>query len=338
MTRYLGLDLGGTNIKGAVVNVDGTETPSVVSTSSTHTMAELGPAAVVDRMIHLGKAMATEAGPVSGVGVGVPGLFDFDTGVISFFTNLPGVWEGFPLRATIAGSLGVPATLINDARAFTLAEATVGAGRGCTTVACITLGTGVGGGLFINGELHFGAFGIAGELGHQTVLPDGPVCGCGNPGCMEALTRAPVIAAAAGRDTMEEVLAGAAEGDAACVTAIDQAATFLGIGLANIVTMIGPDRIVVGGGVATAGDALLGPIRAAVRERVTLVPPEQVEVVAAELGSQAGAIGAALAAVESPTKDRRFLAGDFPSAQRRRTEPGAGAWRGPPGPTIPEVS
>ena len=323
MSRYLGLDLGGTNIKGAVVEEDGEATPVVVATGSTPTRADEGPAAVTARMVGLGRSLTAEHGPFLGVGVGVPGLFDFDTGIITFFTNLPGVWEGFPLRATIAESLGIPATLINDARAFTLAEATVGAGQGCRTVACITLGTGVGGGLFINGELHFGAFGIAGELGHQTVSPDGPVCGCGNPGCMEAFTRAPVIAAAAGKETMEQVLDGAAAGDPACVAAIDQAATYLGIGLANVVTMIGPDRIVIGGGVATAGDALLGPIREAVRSRVTLVPPEQVEVVAAELGSGAGAIGAALAAVASPTKDQRFLAGDFPSAQIRRTDPGA---------------
>jgi len=135
---------------------------------------------------------------------------------------------------------------------------------------------------------------------------------------MEALTRPPVIAAAAGRNTLEEVLAGAAESDSACVAALEQLATYLGIGLANIVTIIGPDRIVIGGGAAAAGDTLLDPIRQAVRARVTLAPPEQIEIVAAELGSQAGAIGAALAAVESPTKDRRFLAGDFPSAQIRR--------------------
>ena len=317
MTRYLGLDLGGTNIKGAVI--EASEPPTVIATGSALTMADQGPAKVANRMVALGRDLAAEAGPVGGVGVGVPGLFDFDTGIITFFTNLPGGWEGFPLRAIIASELGIAATLINDARAFTLAEATVGAGRGCATVACITLGTGVGGGLFINGELHFGAFGIAGELGHQTVDPDGPTCGCGNPGCMEALTRPPAVAAAAGRPTMEDVVAGAVDGDRGCLDALERAAMYFGIGLANIVTMIGPDRIVIGGGAATAGDALLGPIRQAVRERVTPVPPEQIEIVPAELGAGAGAIGAALAAVESPTKDRRFLAGDFKSAQIRRT-------------------
>ncbi len=318
--HYLGLDLGGTNVKAAVIDVEPGTAPIVGATETRPTGADRGPAAVAEGMVAMGVDMARIHGPFAGVGIGVPGLFNFDTGEIAFFTNLPGAWEGFPLRAIIAEGLGIPATLINDARAFTLAEATVGAGRGCSTVACITLGTGVGGGLFINGDLHFGAFGIAGEIGHQTVVPDGPTCGCGNPGCMEALTRAPVIAAAAGRATMEEVLAGVAAGDAACVAAFQQAAAYLGIGLANIITVIGPERIVVGGGVADAGDALLDPIREAVRARVPLVPPEQVNIVAAELGFTAGAIGAALAAVESPTKDHRFLAGDFPSAQIRRAD------------------
>lgn len=316
--HYLGLDLGGTNVKAATIDVGPGTVPLVGATETRATDADRGPAAVAQGMIAMGADMARTHGPFAGVGIGVPGLFSFDSGEIAFFTNLPGAWEGFPLRATIAEGLGVPATLINDARAFTLAEATVGAGRGCATVACVTLGTGVGGGLFINGELHFGAFGIGGELGHQIVAPDGPTCGCGNPGCMEALTRAPVIAAAAGRATMEEVLAGVSAGDPACVAAFQQAATYLGIGLANIITVIGPERIVIGGGVADAGDALLDPIREAVRARVTLVPPERVTIVAAELGSTAGAIGAALAAVESPTKDQRFLAGDFPSAKIRR--------------------
>lgn len=321
--HYLGLDLGGTNVKAAVIDVDAGTGPIVGATATKATGADRGPAAVAEGMIAMGADMMRMHGPFAGVGIGVPGLFDFESGEIAFFTNLPGAWEGFPLRATIAEGLGVPATLINDARAFTLAEATVGAGRGCSTVACVTLGTGVGGGLFINGELHFGAFGIAGELGHQTVVPDGPTCGCGNRGCMEALTRAPVIAAAAGRSTMEDVLAGVGAGDPACMAALEQAATYLGIGLANIITVIGPERIVIGGGVAEAGDALLDPIREAVRARVPLVPPQQVTIVAAELGSTAGAIGAALAAVESPTKDQRFLAGDFPSARIRRAAPEA---------------
>jgi len=330
--RYLGLDLGGTNVKAAVVEV-GSEGPTVVATATHPTRAEEGPAAVADTMVALGEAMAAESGPFAAVGAGVPGLFDFATGEIVFLTNLPGPWEGFPLRARLADGMAVPATLINDARAFTLAEAMVGAGRGCATIACVTLGTGVGGGLFINGELHLGAFGVAGELGHQTVAADGPRCGCGNQGCMEALTRSSVVAAAAGKATMEEVIAGVEAGDERSIAAVDQAATYLGIGLANVVTVIGPERIVVGGGVAEAGEVLLGPIRDAIRSRVTLVPRDRIEVVPALLGSEAGAIGAALAAIESPTRDQRFLLGEIPSAELRREEQ-TRVSNGPPGDTV----
>lgn len=318
MTRYLGLDLGGTNVKAAIVERDDGDY-SIVTTASSPTNAAGGPEVVAATMVELGRSIIAEGGPVAGVGVGVPGLFDFASGEIVFFTNLPGPWEGFPLRHRIAEGIGVPATLINDARAFTLAEATVGAGAGCSTVACITLGTGVGGGLFINGQLHFGAFGIAGEVGHQTLEPEGPVCGCGNPGCMEALTRPPMIAARAGFESFEEVLAASERGDPDATAALDSAIRYLGIGIANIVTIIGPERVVIGGGAAT-GATLIEAIGRAVRDRVTLVPRDLIEVVGATLGSTAGAVGAALAAVESPTRDRRFLAGEVPSAAMRREE------------------
>jgi glucokinase len=320
---YLGIDLGGTNVKGAAVSVgpDGSE---ILETTSAPTRANEGPDAVAEVMAAVGAELVDRVGPAEGVGIGVPGLFDFSTGAIVFFTNLPGPWEGFPLRARIADALGLPATLINDARAFTLAEATLGAGAGCRTVACLTLGTGIGGGLFINGQLHFGAYGIGGELGHQTIEPTGPLCGCGNPGCLEALARPPAIAERAGFATFEELVAAANEGDPKAVAAIDDATTYLGIGLANIVTMIGPERIVIGGGGAAAGDVFIAEIRDKVRSRVTLVPPEGIEVVAASLGSTAGAVGAALAAVDSPSKDRTFLAGEIPSARMRRGEPTEG--------------
>lgn len=320
MTVYIGIDLGGTNVKGAAVSLgpDGSE---ILETTSAPTEAHEGPDAVAEVMASVGAELQERVGRAAGVGVGVPGLFDFSTGEIVFFTNLPGPWEGFPLRARIADALDLPATLINDARAFTLAEATLGAGAGCRTIAGLTLGTGIGGGLFINGQLHFGAYGIGGELGHQTIEPNGPMCGCGNPGCMEALARPPAIAERAGFATFEKLVTAANEGNARAAAAIDDATTHLGIGLANIVTIIGPERIVIGGGGASAGEGFIAEIRDKVRARVTLVPPERIEVVAASLGSIAGAVGAALAAVDSPSKDRTFLAGEIPSAQLRRGEP-----------------
>lgn len=319
MTRYLGLDLGGTNIKGAVVSlIDGDY--EIVETTSEPTPAGGGPDAVAAAMVDVGRDLQRRTDPVAGVGIGVPGLFDAGSGEIVFFTNLPGAWEGYPLRGRIAEGLGIPATLINDARAFTLAEATMGAGAGCRNVACITLGTGVGGGLFLNDELHFGAFGIGGELGHQTLLPDGPVCGCGNPGCMEALTRPPAVAERAGQASFEDVVVAARNGDARATEALDAAVHYLGIGLANVVTMLGPERIVIGGGGAAAGEDFIAAIREAVRNRVTLVPRERIDVVPATVGPMTGAVGAAIAAVDSPTKDQRFLAGEIPSAAMRREE------------------
>jgi glucokinase len=152
----------------------------------------------------------------------------------------------------------------------------------------------------IDGRLHRGAFGVAGELGHQTVLPDGPLCGCGNRGCVEALVRSDVLASNAGRSTVSAVFDGAREGDTRCIAAVAQMAEFLGIGLANVVTLFGPDRIVVGGGIAEAGDLVLGPIETAVKRRVTLVPTDAIEIVPAVFGRFAGAVGAALAGVLRP--------------------------------------
>ena len=316
--RVLGLDLGGTNIKVAVVEASPGTTPGIVYAHQGKTRAEEGPDAVTRRLTELGLEALDRAGPVDGAGVGVPGLFDFHTGEVIFFTNLPGPWEGFPLRSRLADGLGVTVNLINDARAFTLAEGTVGAGQGARTLACLTLGTGIGGGLMIDGKLQFGAFGIAGELGHQTVAPGGPLCGCGNRGCLEAVARPPAIATAAGKETFEDVLDALAVGDRSSADALANAAHYLGIGLANVITMIGPDRIVIGGGVAKAGDLVFGPIREAVRSRLTLVPPEAVQIVPASLGARAGAIGAGLSAIGSPVGDVEFMKGDIPSAQIRR--------------------
>jgi glucokinase len=297
-TTHLGLDLGGTNIKVAIVSREGDDF-DVISTDSVDTEAAEGPEGVTENLVRVGRA-ALPASGASTLGLGVPGHFDRDTGRILLFPNLPGEWSGFPLRDRIEEALGVDTWMINDARAFTLAEGLLGAGRGCHTVACVTLGTGVGGGLMIEGRLHRGAFGVAGEIGHQTVMADGPLCGCGNRGCVEALVRADVLASTAGRPTASDVFEGAREGDDRCLDAVSQMADYLGIGLANVVTMFGPERIVVGGGIADAGDLVLGPVTAAVKRRVTLVPTEKIDIVPAHFGRFAGAVGAALAGTIRP--------------------------------------
>ena len=211
-------------------------------------------------LVEAGLAAIAAHGPIATIGVGVPGLFDADTGVIRLFPNLPGPWPGFPLRDRLEAGFGRPVAIINDARAHTLAESRMGAGRGAPTMALVTLGTGIGGGLIIDGKLHLGT-GTAGEIGHQTVLLDGPLCGCGNRGCAEALAQARALTEPAGARPSRTVFAGAVDGDERCVAAVDQAARYLGVAVANVVNVLAPDRVVVGGGIAGAGEGILEPLR-----------------------------------------------------------------------------
>jgi len=292
--RNLGLDLGGTSIKVALLERSRTGF-NVAWTDQRDTEAWQGPDGVTQNLIDAALEAIESGGPVASVGLGVPGLFESDTGNVVLFPNLPGPWNGYPLRTTLEDAIGRTVWMVNDARAFTLAEGTMGAGAGYRTVVCMTLGTGVGGGIMMDGRLYRGAFGVAGELGHQTIDPDGRLCGCGNRGCVEAMARADVLAELAGKTSAEEVYTSAAQGEADSLDAIRQVAGYLGIGLANVVTLLGPDRIVIGGGIVEAGELVLGPIRDAVRARVTLVPTDLIEVVPASLGKSAGAIGAALA-------------------------------------------
>jgi len=294
--RYLGLDLGGTNIKYTVIeDIPDDAVPQVLVSGKERTQAHQGPARVRDRMIQIGQKVATEFGPFAGVGVGVPGLFDADAGTIEFFPNLPGPWEGFSLRDPIGEGLDTQAAIINDARAFTLAEGTIGAGRGAKVMLGVTLGTGIGGGLMVDGKLHLGAFGTAGEFGHQTVDPNGPICGCRNRGCLEAVSKGSAIAQLAGVSNAEAAYAAAADGDQAAIDAIENASYYMAIGVANVATVFGVDTVVMGGGIMSAGDLVLDPLRAALERRLTIVEPAAVRIVKAALGAKAGAVGAALA-------------------------------------------
>jgi len=295
----LGIDLGATNTKLVVLDpVDSIEVMEPFPTGG-----EAGADAVLKRLIVRAREIIAEHG-IMAVGVGTPGLFEPDTGVVVIFTNLPGQWVGVPLLDILNDGLELPVTLINDARAFTLAEGTLGAGRGARVMAGLTLGTGIGGGLLIDGELFHGATGSAGEIAHQTVDPEGETCGCGNRGCAEAAARADTLTRIAGRATVADVYAGYAAGDAACRDAVDRAAASLGRALANVVTVFGPEAIVIGGGPAThGGEAVVGPIRRATYSNITLVPHDKVRIVTASLGSEAGAIGAALAARSAQVGD-----------------------------------
>jgi glucokinase len=282
--RQLGLDVGGTRIKLAVL-----EDGRCVASDEAETRSEDGPDAVLERVVALGLG----AGTVDSVGVAVPGLFD-DGGNVVLFPNLHGSWVGRQLLAPLEDGLGRVVRLVNDGHAFALAEATLGAGAGGTTVMCIVCGTGIGGGLALDGALHLGPDGRAGEFGHHTVAEDGPVCRCGNRGCLELYAGARAIAAAAGAASFDEALAAARTGDARAVEAIRRAGELIGLATANLAIFLCPDRVVVGGGVAAAGDLLLGPVRASLEVHARVAPLDRIALVPATLGPGAGAIGAAL--------------------------------------------
>lgn len=295
MTLHLGLDLGGTNVKWALVERN--NEAAVVAHGSEETRAADGPRRVVERLVEVG-AVALGRARADSVGIGLPGVFDGDRGTAVFLPNLPGEWNGVEVAGPIGAALEAPASLVNDARAFAFGELRAGAARGCDTAVFVTLGTGVGGGVAVDGRLHLG-LGTAGELGHQTVIEDGPLCTCGNRGCVETLACAGAIAAAGGCATVDEVVARAQAGDPRAQEALERSARYLGVALANTVVVLAPERIVVGGGVVAAGGLLFEPLREELRRRVHVAPVERVDVVPSALGPRAGAIGAALWAMEA---------------------------------------
>ena len=298
MTRHLGIDLGVTNLKWSVLErMDDTWT--ILDSDRVPTRSEEGPDAVIGRIGTTATATIERWPAIDSLGIGVPGLYDPATGSTRFLVNMPGNWAGRPVVPPVEAALGIPVSLINDARAFGLAELRLGAGRGASAMVGLTLGTGVGGVIVVDGRVVLGHDGTAGEVGHQTIDPDGPPCACGNRGCLEAFARADRIAAACGTETAEAAVAAARAGDALALAGLAEIGRYLGIGIANMIVVISPDRVVVGGGIAAAGDLLLDPIRAELRRRVHTTSLAAVEVVTAELGIWAGAIGAAIHGAEA---------------------------------------
>jgi glucokinase len=293
MSLHLGLDLGGTNVKCALL-----EGERVLAQASVPTRSVDGPDDVLARVGELGRATAAPFGPIASAGLGLPGHFDAAAGTGGLLPNLQGDWLGRPIAGPLEAALGVPVALVNDVRAMTLAELRLGAGRGAEDLVCVALGTGVGGGVAIGGRVHVG-LGHAGEIGHTTVLPDGPLCGCGNRGCLDRVAAASAIAAAAGRDSVEAAVRAAESGDPRAVAALAEAGRHVGLALAGAIVLLWPQRVVVGGGVAAAGELLLGPLRDEVRRRAQVAPVDAIAIVPAQLGPGAGAIGAALWAAPS---------------------------------------
>ena len=315
MKRYAAIDLGGTGIKAALADAHG----QILIEDSVPTESHQGPLAVIDRIAALVRRMSSQVGDgadatVAGLGMGVPGLVDLESGTTRFLPNLPTQWVDVPVGRLLSERLGCPVRLLNDVRTATLGELRFGHGRDHPrlTMAFFAIGTGVGGGIVVDGKLRLGPLGAAGELGHQTMLPDGPPCGCGNHGCLETLASGPAIIGEcvrllraglaphlhalvegnADRVTPREVLAAAEAGDDVVREALERAATYIGIAAANVVAVLHPDLIVVGGGVAEMGDILLNRVRQVIHHRVKMVPTENIRVERSKFGGRAGIMGA----------------------------------------------
>ena len=305
---YAAVDLGGTNIKAALANADG----NIIAEDKIPTESQEGPEAVLERIAGLVRRLIETAGqsPVA-LGMGAPGLVDIETGVTRFLPNMPTKWRDVPAGETLVQGLGCDVRLLNDVRMATLGELVFGRGKPADTMAFFALGTGVGGGIVIDNKLRLGPLGAAGEVGHQTIMPDGPLCGCGNRGCLETLVSGPAIAAEgirlmetglapmlheivggdAGKVSTREMKQAADAGEASIADAIQRAGDYLGTGVANVVLTLHPDLVVLGGGVSNLGELLLEPVRNALREKVRLFPPESVQVELSALGDKAGIMG-----------------------------------------------
>jgi len=319
MSFYAGIDLGGTKIAAGIFD---TESGRLIAHDVIPTHSHEGIDAVIRRMVGIVQTLTdTTQVRLERIGLGVPAVIDYERGMTLLMPNLAGDWFERPLVAEMQAALNLPVALINDARAFTLAEATQGAGRGGTVVACFTIGTGIGGGIAINGRLHLGLKNAAGEFGHQTVEPNGAVCGCGNRGCLETLASGYAITAQ-GVEAMKHeqnghiallaqhdpkrvtpglIMQAAERGDLTARDILTRAAQYIGVGIANILTILSADKVVLGGGVSQLGPWLFDPIWATVRERCHTIPLDQVTITQAALGQHAGIIGASLWASQQGT-------------------------------------
>ena len=304
----VGVDVGGTKTLLALVDPGGgvrarrrVETP------------QRGPEDLVQVLVRELEALLEQAGrrreDVLGLGVGAPGPLDPRSGVVFEPPNLAG-WRDVPLAAMLQEAAGIPTWVENDANAAALAEAWVGVGTGVRDLIYITVSTGIGGGLILDGELYHGVSGTAGEVGHMTVEPEGPLCGCGRRGHLEAVASGGAIArmaqeaVRAGRETRlsalpsqaltaEAVAEAAAQGDALAREIYARAGSYIGLAVASLVNVLNPAMVVFGGGVSKAGDLLLEPVRRVVRERAFRRPAQAAQIVPAGLGDDVGVIGAA---------------------------------------------
>jgi glucokinase len=299
-TGFVGIDFGGTNLRGGLVDSRG----FIVKRAAVLTAASEGKDKVISRIVSLAQKLS--AGEAFPVGVASPGPIDSSTGVLYNPPNLPG-WGVVDLRKELAGRLNREVYVQNDANMTAFGEFCHGAGRGARSMLCLTVGTGIGSGLILDGHLYTGEHGLAAELGHTVIDLNGPVCGCGNRGCLESFAAAKGMVRqvrnliAAGEKTAlqavedeltaELIGSAAAGGDAVAVKALRRTGTYLGVAISNTLALLDIALVVLGGGIANAGELLLEPIRDAVNATLIDSDLRRPKIVPSELGDDAAILG-----------------------------------------------
>ena len=304
----VGVDLGGTKIYTALVDLEG----NIIKEKTVETLAHEGEQAVMGRIIDTINYVVdgTDKNLIKSIGIGSPGPLDVKNGIIIENSNLP--FKNFAIVKTIKETYDLPTYLDNDANVATLGEFMFGAGKGTENMVFITASTGIGGGAVLNGKLFRGSTGNALEVGHMTVATEGPRCGCGNLGCAEALGSGTAIGKRAKEAvlsnvvtslknyenvTAKEVFKEAANGDRVAKNILNTSLTYLGIAVANTITNFDPEKVVVGGGVVNGGDIVIDTIRNVVEERCMAAFVENCTIEKAVLGGKAGVLGAAALAI-----------------------------------------
>ena len=312
MGKRIGIDVGGTNVKIALVDEKG----KIIYSNSVPTYAKMGFEYTVNNIKQsirdLMKETRTDEKSIEGIGFDCPGQIDYKNGIVKLAPNIPG-WVDVPIAKMIEDEFHIKTRIDNDVRCAALGELKFGAGKGCENFVCITVGTGIGSGLVINGKLVRGASNAAGEIGHiKLKAKDGAICGCGDTGCLEAYASGPCIVAMAqdyikggksakfaemasdGEITPYIVAKAAEAGDPVAKRIFEIMGEYIGLGLTSVINLLNPEKVIVGGGVAECGDLLLEPIRKTVKKRAMVVAGSAVEIVPAQLGNSAGVIGASM--------------------------------------------
>jgi glucokinase len=310
-------DLGGTKMVVALVSQKG----EIVDRYRQPTMAQDGPETVIERLYYsidfLLDRNNTLPRQLEAMSLGIAGIIDTRNGIIDKAPNLPG-WENLALKDKIYERYSVPVHILNESDAAALGEHRYGAGKRLKNIALITLGTGIGGGLVLDGRLFLGSSGSAFEIGHMVIKDDGPECGCGKNGCLETLASGTAIGREARRRitegetsvlvdmvhgaieeiTAEKVHKAAKQGDPLALRVLAGASHYLGLGIINLVSIINPEMIIVGGSVARIGNLLLDPVRQIVKDKTFALMVKKLRIVQARLGEDAGLIGAAAYALD----------------------------------------